>query len=373
MGKNHFHVGGLHEHPTSIQWGGGDRDIYLGDREWYKHGAVPEGIKQNMLQEMLDYYENKSMQHMLVPEQYQDFEKVSPGVDLPKEWETVNKTRYVPAEGAVDMGHMGPDYTTINNIQKAMNDPDFDIGFMTENYMKDNPRSGAYYMSSLQDIALNPYKTLDFSDPNVDRAFSLGAGKPRTYEDLKNASLQLGDPTSGLTNEEVVAHELGHYGTRYGNWNVGHDKYRMEYPETMNINMAPGIRDESIMDVEGHNEAYWVGRRHGNYPGKNLDMNLSRKAADNIRNWTNYSGGEIEQRTNPRTRNVRDQHVEDWSDKGVGHNWGLFRSGTPTFAPSHNIPSQPSPHRNFTPSNTVAPRQPRPHNFNTGGIASLVV
>ena len=373
MGKNHFHVGGLHEHPTSIQWGGGDRDIYLGDREWYKHGAVPEGIKQNMLQDMLEYYENKSMQHMFVPEQYQDFEKISPGVDLPKQWEEVNKTRYVPAEGAVGMGHMGPDYITINNIQKAMNDPDFDIGFMTENYMKDNPKSGAYYMSSLQDIALNPYKTLDFSDPNVDRAFSLGAGKPRTYEDLKNASLKLGDPIPGrLTNEEVVAHELGHYGTRYGDWNVGYDKYRMEYPETMNINMAPGIPDDKIMDVEGHNEAYWVGRRHGNYPFKNLNMNLSGKAADNIRNWTNYSRGEIEKRATPNLapRNVRNQYVEDYSDKGPwGRDFSMFRSDTPTFTPSHNIPQQPSPHHNFN-----IPQQPRPHHsFNTGGIASLVI
>jgi|TARA_R110002020_G_scaffold64265_1_gene170627 hypothetical protein len=373
MGKNNFHGGGLHDHPTSIQWGGADRDIYLGDTEWYKHGAVPEGIKQDMLQEMLDYYEDKSMQHMLVPEQYPDFEKVSPGVDLPKDWEAVNKTRYVPAEGAVDMGHMGPDYTTINNIQKAMNDPDFDIGFMTEDYMK-NRNSGAYYLgSNMQDIALNPYHMLDFSDPNVGKAFSQAAGKPRTYEDLKNASLKIGAPTPGtLTNDEIIAHELGHYGTWYDR-NYG-DKYKMEYPETMNINMAPGIPDEKIMDIEGHNEAYFLGRRHNPFSyNSNLNMNLNRKAADNIRNWTNYSRGEIEQRTNTGTRNVRDQHVEDWSDKGVGHNWGMFRSGTPTFAPSHNIPSQPSPHRNFTPSNTVAPRQPRPHNFNTGGIVSLVI
>ena len=124
------------------------------------------------------------------------------------------------------------------NIMKAQDDPHFNIGFMGEEYMKSKypeddkffegePRTGAYYSDVDQTIALNPYKALDLTDPSVDAAFSLGAGKPRTLKDLEKGEMKLNfledvpikHVSNRFINEDksrqrnILAHEMGHYGT----------------------------------------------------------------------------------------------------------------------------------------------------------------
>jgi hypothetical protein len=349
-----------------------------------KHGAVPENVKQSYLDDMLDYYGNTNMQHMLVPQKYQAQEYD----ELGRERE-VTKTRYVPAEGAVDMGHMGPDYITMMNIMKGKKDKDFDIGFMSEDYMKraydpekvirykdketgewketdlqdyggkidgkwvgPEPGVGAYFQSYDQAMGLNPYKMLDFSDPRVDKAFSQGAGKPRTLGDLEGTSLQIGEDTDPW-NLNVLAHELGHYGTNYGWFNKGRDKFKMPNRIT-DENMTRYVEDEKIMGTPGHNEAYWIGRRHQpSYWEKDWftdqprhgDMNLTEGAATNIRDWTNES------------RNYIDRANQSRSVANEPMPWGNMspKFGTPNFAPSNTTPSRSR------------------HHFSTGGLVSLVL
>ena len=352
----------------------------IGWQDW-SHGAVPENVKQSMLSDMLDYYSNTNMQHRLVPEEY----AVSgPGGKV------VSDTRYVPAPRAVDMGDQGPDYTTMMSIMKAQEDPNFDIGFMSEQHMLDNPRTGAYYQSAGKDIALNPYKTLDWSDPNVDKAFSVGAGKPRTLTDLtEDTKLNLQyDPDWSYESKpkykdydrdyeaygkdwdewfegwkdrrdvdstrEDIAHELGgHYGTQYGHWNRG-DKFNM--PRDTQFTNLTNLGSGSVTDVPGHNEAYWLGRRHDPYWWKadrhtgeprQGSMNLTHDAAENLRDWRGEAKQYVANYNQPRS-------VADYTPRAGASNFG-----TPNFAPSHTTPSRP---RN--PNN--------PHQgFNEGGIAGL--
>ena len=346
----------------------------IGWQDW-SHGAVPENVKQSMLSDMLDYYGNVNMQHQLVPEEY----AVSgPGGKV------VSDTRYVPAPSAVDMGDQGPDYTTMMSIMKAQEDPDFDIGFMSEQHMLDNPRTGAYYQSAAKDIALNPYTTMDFSDPNVDKAFSQGAGKPRTLTDLtEDTKLNLQyDPDWSYESKpkykdydrdyeaygkdwdewfegwkdrsnvddtrEDIAHELGgHYGTEYGRWNRG-DKFNM--PRDTQFTNLTNLRSGAVTDVPGHNEAYWLGRRHDPYYWKtdrdtgeprHGNMNLTHDAAENLRDWRGEAKQYIANYNQPRS-------VADYTPRAGASNFG-----TPNFAPS-----------NTTPSRTR-------HHFNEGGIAGL--
>ena len=335
-----------------------------------KHGAVPENVKQSYLDDMLDYYGNTNMQHMLVPQKYIDFDEMenvkARGAGKPVTLNMVDKTRYVPAEGAVDMGHMGPDYITMMNIMKGQKDKDFDIGFMSEDYMKSaynpddvipgtdlpsyegKPNVGAYFQSYDQAIGLNPYDILDFSDPLVDKAFSQGAGKPRTLGDLEGTSLQIGEDTDPW-NLNVLAHELGHYGTNYGWFNKGKDKFNMPNIIT-DENMTRYVEDERIMGTPGHNEAYWIGRRHEPYywkkdwftnQPKHGNMNLTEAAATNIRDWTNEAKQHVDRANQPRL-------VADYTPPS-----GASDFGTPNFAPSNTTPSRSR------------------HHFNTGGIAGL--
>ena len=351
----------------------------IGWQDW-DHGAVPENVKQSMLSDMLDYYGNVNMQHQLVPEEY----AVSgPGGKV------VSDARYVPAPSAVDMGDQGPDYTTMMSIMKAQEDPDFDIGFMSEDYMVNKPRTGAYYQSSGKDIALNPYKTMDFSDPIVDKAFSQGAGKPRTLTDLtEDTKLNLQyDPDWSYESKpkykdydnyddyekdwddwfvgfkdrrdvddtrEDIAHELGgHYGTEYGRWNRG-DKFHM--PRDTQFTNLTNLHSGAVTDVPGHNEAYWLGRRHDPWWWKTDrdtgeprqgNMNLTHDAAENLRDWRADAKQYVANRDQPRS-------VADYTPRAGASNFG-----TPNFAPSHTTPSRP---RN--PNN--------PHQgFNQGGIAGL--
>jgi len=253
------------------------------------------------------------------------------------------------------------------NIMKAQNDPNFDIGFMSEDYMKDrydpkdvipgtelpsyegNPNVGAYFQSKDQAIALNPYDMLDFSDPRVDKAFSQGAGKPRTLGDLEGTSLQIGEGTDPW-NLNVLAHELGHYGTKYGWFNRGKNKFNMPNIIT-DENMTRYVEDERIMGTPGHNEAYWIGRRHDPYYWKNDlrdqprhgNMNLTEEAATNIRDWTNEAKQHVDKANQPRS--VANEPFP----------WGNMSPtfGTPNFAPSNTVPSRTR------------------HHFNTGGIAGL--
>jgi len=339
------------------------------DSRYSKHGAVPENVKQSYLDDMLDYYGNTNMQHMLVPQKYTDFDEMenvkARGAGKPVTLNMVDKTRYVPAEGAVDMGHMGPDYITMMNIMKGQKDKDFDIGFMSEDYMKraydpddvipgtdlpsyeGKPNVGAYFQSKDQAIGLNPYDILDFSDPRVDRAFSQGAGKPRTLGDLEGTSLQIGEGTDPW-NLNVLAHELGHYGTNYGWYNKGKDKFNMPNIIT-DENMTRYVEDERIMGTPGHNEAYWIGRRHDPYYWKNDlrdqprhgNMNLTEAAATNIRDWTTEAKQHVDRANQPRS-------VADYTPPS-----GASDFGTPNFAPSNTTPSRSR------------------HHFNTGGIAGL--
>ena len=357
----------------------------IGWQDW-SHGAVPENVKQSMLSDMLDYYGNVNMQHQLVPQEY----AVSgPGGKV------VSDTKYVPAPSAVDMGDQGPDYTTMMSIMKAQEDPSFDIGFMSEDYMKSKypkwdkfyetqPSTGAYYQSAAKDIALNPYTTMDFSDPNVDKAFSQGAGKPRTLTDLtEDTKLNLQyDPDWSYESKpkykdydrdydaygkdwdewfegwkdrrdvddtrEDIAHELGgHYGTEYGRWNRG-DKFHM--PRDTQFTNLTNLRSGAVTDVPGHNEAYWLGRRHDPYYWKtdrdtgeprHGNMNLTHDAAENLRDWRGEAKQYIANYNQPRS-------VADYTPRAGASNFG-----TPNFAPS-----------NTTPSRTR-------HHFNEGGIAGL--
>ena len=348
----------------------------MGQQDW-SHGAVPVNVKQSMLSDMLDYYGNTNMQHQLIPEEY----AVSgPGGKV------VSDTRYVPAPSAVDMGDQGPDYTTMMNIMKAQEDPNFDIGFMSEDYMKSKypkwdkfyetqPSTGAYYSSAGKDIALNPYKTLDFSDPNVDKAFSQGAGKPRTLTDLtEDTKLNLQydsdwSPTDDWDDwendwwkpykdrrdvdrtREDIAHELGgHYGTEFGNFNRG-DKFNM--PRDTQFTNLTNLHSGAVTDVPGHNEAYWLGRRHNPYywkadkhtgESRHGNMNLTHDAAENLRDWRAEGKQYVANYNQPRS-------VADYTPRAGASNFG-----TPNFAPSNTTPSRPR----------------HPH-FNTGGIVSLVL
>jgi len=349
----------------------------IGWQDW-SHGGVPENVKQSMLSDMLDYYGNVNMQHQLVPQEY----AVSgPGGKV------VSDTRYVPAPSAVDMGDQGPDYTTMMSIMKAQEDPNFDIGFMSEDYMVNKPRTGAYYQSAGKDIALNPYKTLDWSDPNVDKAFSMGAGKPRTLTDLtEDTKLNLQyDPDWSYESKpkykdydrdydaygkdwdewfegwkdrravddtrEDIAHELGgHYGTEYGRWNRG-DKFNMPR-DTQFTNLLTNLHSGAVTDVPGHNEAYWLGRRHDPWWWKadrrtgeprQGNMNLTHDAAENLRDWRGEAKQYIANYNQPRS-------VADYTPRAGASNFG-----TPNFAPSNTTPSRSR------------------HHFSTGGIVSLML
>jgi len=323
----------------------GTRDEYLYPlaSRYKEHGAVPENVKQSYLNDMLDYYGNTNIQHALVPQEYTDYDELSwetpiaGGDPFIRGHENALKTRYVEAPDQQFYGHTGPDYITMMNIMKGQSDPNFDVGFMSEDYMKRNPTAGAYYSGRDQAIAFNPYKMLDFSDPNVDRAFSQGAGKPRTLEDLEGTSLQIGEDTDPW-NLNVVSHELGHAYTQYP-WNRG--KYKFDMPNvTQNINMTRYIPDRKVMDVPGHNEAYWIGRAHDDRT-RHRDMNLTGGAATNIREWTDEARNYIDRANLPRS---------------VANAPTPYSFGTPNFAPSDITPS----------------RTRNPH-FNTGGIVSLVI
>ena len=342
------------------------------DRSQYGHGAVPENVKQSMLSGMLDHYGNTNMQHMLVPEEYK--KPRPPGMPDHLSYDSTG-TRFVPAPGAVGMGHMGPDYITMMNIMNAKEDPYFDIGFMTEDYMKGSPNTGAYFMTGSEDIALNPYKTLDFSDPNVDKAFSLGAGKPRTLNDLtEDTKLKIShadydeNPYATGENWDAIAHEIGHYGSLT-------EDHEMHGHGTRDVNLTKkvpwsryGIDDENIMDVPFHNESYWVGRRNDPwYWQSRMDTGKSRKgnmylnleAANNIRDWTS----EAKRHVDPLPQGPRSVANEN-PPNFVGSPWyPEFPSGTPNFAPPTS-----TAHSNITPK--PPPNTPNPH-FNTGGIASL--
>ena len=342
------------------------------DRSQYGHGAVPENVKQSMLSGMLDHYGNTNMQHMLIPEEYE--KPRPPGMPAHLSYDSTG-TRFVPAPGAVGMGHMGPDYITMMNIMKAKEDPYFDIGFMTEDYMKGSPNTGAYFMTGSEDIALNPYKTLDFSDPNVDKAFSLGAGKPRTLNDLtEDTKLKISqadydeDPYTVGDNWDAIAHEIAHYGS------LG-QKHEMHGHGTQDVNLTKkvpwsryGIDDENIMDVPFHNESYWVGRRNDPwYWQSRMDTGKSRKgnmylnleAANNIRDWTS----EAKRHVDPLPQGPRSVANEN-PPNFVGSPWyPEFPSGTPNFAPPTSTAQS-----NITPK--PRPNTPNPH-FNEGGIAGL--
>ena len=336
----------------------------IAEQDW-SHGAVPENVKQSMLSDMLDYYSNTNMQHQLIPEEY--------AVSGPA-GKVESDIRYVPAPSAVDMGDQGPDYITMMNIMKAQNDPNFDIGFMSEQHMIDNPNTGAYYNPAAKDIALNPYKTLDFSDPNVDKAFSQGAGKPRTLTDLtEDTKLNLQyDPDWSPTDDyddwendwwkpyqarrdvdrtrEDIAHELGgHYGTKYGYFNKG-DKFTM--PRNTQFTNLTNLHAGAVTDVPGHNEAYWLGRRHAPYwwrtdyrsgEPRHGKMNLTHDAAENLRDWRAEGKQYVANYNQPRS-------VADYTPPSGASNFG-----TPNFAPSNTTPSRSR------------------HHFSTGGIVSLML
>jgi len=361
---------GEEKRPDYALWDKDTRDAKLHalSSKYKGHGAVPENLKQSYLDDMLDYYSNTNIQHGLVPEEYTQPRPEEMPAHLSYD---DKRTRYVEAPSGE--GHTGPDYITMMNIMKAQNDPNFDVGFMGEDYMKRSydpkevlydaegkktdlqdyggriddfgwvgpqPRVGGYYSGGDQAIALNPYDMLDFSDPNVDRAFSQGAGKPRTLEDLEGTSLQIGEGTSPW-NLNVVSHELGHAYTQYP-WNRGKNKFEMPNI-TSNINMTQGLKDAAVMGTPGHNEAYWIGRAHDDR-WRDRDMNLTAAAADNIRNWTSEARNYIDRADQPRS---------------VANAPTPYSFGTPNFAPSHTTPSTP-PDRN-----------PRRHHFNEGGIAGL--
>tara|TARA_R100000789_G_scaffold93033_1_gene91921 strand:- start:28 stop:1251 length:1224 start_codon:yes stop_codon:yes gene_type:complete len=382
--------------PEKMDWGGNDynddlRYLQHFDSRYKEHGAVPENLKQSYLSDMLDYYGNTNIQHGLVPEEYTDTDELenvrARGAGKPLTYNMFDKTRYVEAPDQQFYGHTGPDYITMMNIMKAQNDPNFDVGFMSEEYMKNKyrqptadwtglpfndedllpgmnpedypyglnmyggkidgrwsgpkPRVGGYYQGRDQAIALNPYDMLDFSDPNVDKAFSLGAGKPRTLEDLEGTSLQIGEGTKPW-NLNVLSHELGHAYTQYP-WNRGKYKFNMPNISTSNINMTQSIPDTSVMGTPGHNEAYWIGRAHDDR-WRDRDMNLTAAAAENIRDWTSEARNYIDRANQPRSIANEPMPV------------GATRFGTPNFAPSNTTPSRPR----------------HPH-FNTGGLASLML
>ena len=112
----------------------------------------------------------------------------------------------------------------------------------------------------------------------------------------------------------------------------------------------------AVTDVPGHNEAYWVGRRHDPWLWRNDwrtgepkhgNMNLTQDAAENLRDWRADAKQYVANRDQPRS-------VADYTPREGASNFG-----TPNFAPSNTTPSTP-PDRN-----------PRRHHFNEGGIAGL--
>ena len=255
------------------------------------HGAVPESVEDSYLQQMLEYYKNAGpFQHALIPQ----------------EWE--EGTRYVSAPMDHPGGDVGPDYITMMNIMKAQEDPYFGIGFMGEDYMKASPSSGGYFDPISQTVALNPYNTLDFADPSVDAAFSLGAGKPRTLEDLEEGEKKLkfledreiNHISDKFINEDRyterggLAHELDHaftkfksntpeYVNQFVGKNISPNKFTYPY-NTSDVNLTGGKggrgRVNDLQGIEGHNEAYWIGRGH-HYSGKGRGMHLNQDAASN--------------------------------------------------------------------------------------------
>ena len=350
------------------------------------HGAVPDEVKDSYLEQMLDHYTNaEPFQHTLVPQGWEEGPQRGhgpAGFTAPPRY-VHTSTDYRP-EGMpehLSYGDVGPDYITMMNIMKAQDDPHFNIGFMGEEYMKEVPRTGAYYSDIDQTIALNPYDALDFTDPSVDAAFSLGAGKPRTLKDLKEGEMKFNfledtpyvdvkHRSDHYINQDidienwkkrrqrnVLAHEMGHYGTLYDqntpNWvglfgkDMTTNKFNFPH-NTRNINMTrwgphdqgsfwrSPIPDEDVMDVKGHNQAYWVGRTHDwrdNDPGKG--MYLTKQGAENYAAW-------------------------DAAAKNYIRNGPVESASTPQQRPSGPIESQRG-----------AGRRPRHHSFNAGGIAGL--
>jgi hypothetical protein len=312
----------------------------------YEHGAVPESLKQSYLDQMLDYYKDTNMQHMLIPEEYTeriqlpflsgkprklDYNEVQEhGVwELPSVPETtVGGTRYVtaPLERPQGMpehlsyGDVGPDYITMMNIMKAQADPNFNIGFMTDEYMDRRPNTGAYFRSGDQTIAFNPNKMLDWDDPRVQGAFGqrpTGMPEQLSYnrEGLRDLSMLEGTTLDFDTdwNKNVAAHELGHYGSLYEDNMPGEGitANKFEFPNwTRNVNMTmfdpsnPGhyaIEDKNIRDVQGHNMAYWVGRGHSwDAPyNPSRDMYLTQEGAQNYGAWKQNAKNYIENYNNP--------------------------------------------------------------------------
>ena len=379
----------------------------------YEHGAIPESLKQQYLAQMLDFYKGTSMQHKLRPEEYTERIQLpflsntpSPGmrmnedrtewVDIPGDVPetTVSGTRYVTSrpEGMpenLSYGHVGPDYVTMMNIMKAQQDPNFNIGFMSDAYMKERPNVGAYFSSGDQTIAFNPNKMLDWDDPRVQGAFSTEGERAPPTEGImgvpaeeKERNLALLEGTTlnfdKHWNQNVAAHELGHYGTYYrGNTpsvssllsedgsGVGISNNKFEFPNwTQHINMTkfdPSntgmginfgvIKDKDIRDVQGHNMAYWVGRGHdwdtsqGYNPSR--DMYLNQQGAENYDAWRQNAQNYIRDYNNP-----------------------------PVQRPTNDQQQRPtSPAPPINPHIGGRPRReqvgPPGYNYNSGGIAGL--
>ena len=152
------------------------------------------------------------------------------------------------------------------------------------------------------------------------------------------------------TIRDDVAHELAHYGTKYGYWNKG-DKFNM--PRDTQFTNLTNLGAGAVTDVPGHNEAYWVGRRHEPWRWRNDwrtgepkhgNMNLTQDAAENLRDWRADAKQYVANRDQPRS-------VADYTPREGASNFG-----TPNFAPSNTTPSRPrNPHQGF----------------NEGGIAGL--
>ena len=361
------------------------------------HGAVPDEVKDSYLEQMMEYYTNADpFQHKLISKGWEEGPQRGRGpagfTAPPRYIHTSTDYRPEGMPQHLSYGDVGPDYITMMNIMKAQDDPHFNIGFMGEDYMKSKypeddkffkgqPSTGAYYSDIDQTIALNPYKALDFTDPSVDAAFSLGAGKPRTLKDLeegemkfkfledtpyvevkhisdnyKNQDIEI-ENRKKRNQRNILAHEMGHYGTLYdqntpnyvGLYGKEMTTNKFNFPHnTKNINMTRWgphdqgsfwrrpIPDEDIMDVKGHNQAYWVGRTHdwrGRDAGKG--MYLTKPGAENYAAWDAAAQNYI--------RN------------------GPVQSTSTQQQPSGPIKSQRG-----------AGRRPR-HHFNTGGIVSIVV
>ena len=387
----------------------------MGWKDKYKHGAVPESVKQKYLAEMLDYYKNTNMQHMLLPEEYEEtielpfLSPTSPGFDYygeyipgPSPETTKTGTRYVTApmdrpEGMpehLSYGDVGPDYITMMNIMKAQKDPNFNIGFMSDEYMEDRPGAGAYFAPWDQTMAFHPDQ-LDWDDPRVQQAFSKpeyplsAAGiegiSPRNRERnlalLEGTSLGFGPENtrrSDYWNRQVAAHELGHYGSMWGG-NIGGNKF--DFPNwTKDINMTmfdpnnPGIyavKDKSIRDVQGHNMAYWLGRGHEEDPSPSRDMYLTKQGAQNYGAWVQNAKNYINDFNNPPRR-------EPFIDRQQGSSYtpGPVRAERPTIRDVTGpdpLPSRKGPSRAQQRLNIPSGEGPPGYNYNTGGLASLML